>query len=160
MASIRQDKDCYTAPIIETTGNLREVPRIAVHLKITTGTYILQTNRMSFNQNVVDPTCLLCKTIAETLSHFLIEFATLESIRHPILRDIKHILRDNDLDLTDSEILLQLLTDCSAIVDTKTVREVIFHARRLCYALHVERYKTFERLSIIPRRKRKPKKTV
>ena len=144
-------------PLIETTGNLREVPRIAVHLKITTGTYILQTNRASFNQNVVDPTCLLCKTSAETLSHFLIECVTLESIRQPILRDIKHMLRDSDLDLTDSEILLQLLTDCSAPVDTKTVREVIFHARRLCYALHVERYK---RLNIIPRRKRKPKKTV
>ena len=96
---------------------------------------------------MVDPTCLLCKTSTETLSHFLIECATLESIRQPILRDIKHILRDSDLDLTDSEILLQLLTDCSATVDTKTVREVIFHARRLCYALHVERYK---RLSIIP----------
>ena len=79
------------------------------------GTYILQTNRASFNQNVVDPTCLLCKTSAETLSHFLIECATLESIRQPILRDIEHIhvLRYSDLDLTDSEILLQLLTDCS-----------------------------------------------
>ena len=37
-------------PLIETTvtGNLREVPRIAVHFKIATGTYILQTNRASF----------------------------------------------------------------------------------------------------------------
>ena len=44
-------------PLIESTGNLREVPRIAVHLKITTGTYILQTTRATFNQNAVDPTC-------------------------------------------------------------------------------------------------------
>ena len=42
-------------PLLESTGNLREVPRIAVHLKIVTGTYILQTNRQPFNQNQVNP---------------------------------------------------------------------------------------------------------
>ena len=142
--------------MIESTGNLREVPRIAVHLKITTGTYILQTTRATFNQNAVDPTCLLCNAGAETLSHFLLDCTTLENIRQPILRDIKIVLKDSDIDLSNNQTLIQLLTDCSAIVDEKTVHEIIFHARRLCYALHVERYK---RLSIIPRRKRKSKKT-
>ena len=143
-------------PLIESTGNLREVPRIAVHLKITTGTYILQTTRATFNQNAVDPTCLLCNASTETLSHFLLDCTTLENIRQPILRDIKIVLKDSDIDLSNNQTLIQLLTDCSAIVDEKTVHEIIFHARRLCYALHVERYK---RLSIIPRRKRKSKKT-
>ena len=41
-------------PLIMSAGNLREVPRIAVHLKIVTGTYILQSNRASFTQNEVD----------------------------------------------------------------------------------------------------------
>ena len=72
-------------PLIMSAGNLQEVPRIAVHLKIVTGTYILQSNRASFNQNEVDPTCLLCKTRAETLSHFLLHCAILESIRESIL---------------------------------------------------------------------------
>ena len=125
-----------------------------LHLKIVTGTYILQSNRSSFNQNEVDPTCLLCKTGAETLTRFLLHFATLESIRQPILTDIKYIVRHSDIDFNNSEILLQLLTDCSAILDTETVSEVIFHVRRLCHALHVERY---QRLSIVPRRKRKAK---
>ena len=116
------------------------MPRIAVHLKIVTGTYILQSNRASFNQNEVDPTCLLCKTGAETLTHFLLHCAILESIREPILKDIKYILRHSVIDFNKSEILLQLLTDCSAILDTETVSEVIFHVRRLCHALHVERY--------------------
>ena len=40
-------------PLIKSSGNLHEVPRIAVHLKIVTGTYILQTNTQSFNQNQV-----------------------------------------------------------------------------------------------------------
>ena len=52
--------------LLEFSGDLREVPRIAVHLKIVTGTYILQTNRHSFNQNQVDPLCLLCKEANET----------------------------------------------------------------------------------------------
>ena len=47
--------------LLEFSGDLHEVPRIAVHLKIVTGTYILQTNRHSFNHNQVDPLCLLCK---------------------------------------------------------------------------------------------------
>ena len=75
-------------PLIMSAGNLPEVPRIAVHLKIVTGTYILQSNRASFNQNEVDPTCLLCKTGAETLTHFLLHCAILESIREPILKDM------------------------------------------------------------------------
>ena len=67
-------------PLIIFAGNLREVPGIPVHLKVVTGTYILQSNRASFNQNEVDPICLLCMTRAETLSHFLLHCATLESI--------------------------------------------------------------------------------
>ena len=97
-------------PLIMSAGNLREVPRIAVHLKIVTGTYILQSNRASFNQNEVDPTCLLCKTGAETLTHFLLHCAILESIREPILKDIKYILRHSDIDFNNSEILLQLFS--------------------------------------------------
>ena len=127
---------------------------IAVHLKIVTGTYILQSNKASFKQNEVDPTCLLCKTGAETLTHFLLHCAILESIREPILKDIKYILRHSGIDFNNREILLQLLTDCSAILDTETISEVIFHVRRLCHALHVDRY---QRLSIVPRRKRKAK---
>ena len=40
-------------PLIKSSGNLHEVPRIAVHLKLDTGTYILQTNTQFFNQNQV-----------------------------------------------------------------------------------------------------------
>ena len=90
-------------------GNLGEVPRIAVHLKIVTGTYILQSNKASFNQNGVDPTRLLCKTCAETLSHFLLHCAILESIRELILMDIKYILRYSDIDFNNGEILLYLI---------------------------------------------------
>ena len=68
--------------------------------------------------------------------------------------DIKRILRNCGLDLNNSETLLRLLIDCSAVIDSKTVYEVIvyiFHIRRLCYALHIERHR---RLSVVLGRKR------
>ena len=66
---------------LEFSGGLRELSRIAVHPKIVTGTYILQTNRHSFNQNQVDPLCLLCKGANETIAHFLMDCTTLEITR-------------------------------------------------------------------------------
>ena len=140
--------------LLEFSGDLREVPRIAVHLKIVTGTYILQTNRHSFNQNQVDSLCLLCKGANETISHFLLNCTTLEITRQHIFKDIKHILRNCGLDLNNRETLLHLLIDETAVIDSKTASEVIFHIRRLCYALHIERYR---RLSVVPGRKRNRK---
>ena len=52
---------------------------------------------------------------------FLLHCAILESIREPILKDIKFILRFIDIDFNNSEILLQLLTDCSAIYLIQTL---------------------------------------
>ena len=104
--------------LLEFSGDLREVLRIAVHLKIVTGTYILQTNRHSFNQNKEDPLCLLCKGANETIAHFLLDCTTLEITRQRILKEIKHILRNCGLDLNNSETLLRLLIDCSAVIDS------------------------------------------
>ena len=102
--------------LLEFSGGLREVPRIAVHLKIVTGTYIPQTNRQSFNQNQVGPLCLLCKGANETVAHFLLDCTTLEITRQHILKDIKHILRKCGQGLNSSETLLRLLIDCSAVI--------------------------------------------
>ena len=71
-----------------------------------------------------------------------------------MLRDLKQMLVDCDLDLSDHDTLLQVITDCTTIFDKATAPRVIFHARRLCYVLQIERHK---RLSIIPRRKRNKK---
>ena len=108
--------------LLEFSGDLREVPRIAVHLKIVTGTYLLQTNRHSFNQNQVDPLCLLCKGASETIAHFLLDCTTLEITRQHILKNIKHILRNCGLDLNNSETLLRLLICLSTILLLLTQR--------------------------------------
>ena len=72
-------------PVIQTIGNAREIPRISRKLKLVTGTYILQSNRAAFNQNAIDPTCLLCKNGEETIKHFLLSCTALSSAREPII---------------------------------------------------------------------------
>ena len=59
--------------MINLSGNAHEASRIAVRLRITTGTYILQCNRASYNQFESDATCNLCGKSDETLTHFLLE---------------------------------------------------------------------------------------
>ena len=39
--------------------SIRDINRSPVMNKILTGTYILQTNRVKFNQNEVNPTCVM-----------------------------------------------------------------------------------------------------
>ncbi len=58
--------------LIRNVVSEREIMRINTKLKMTTGTYILQVNRASFNQNIPDPTCILCKTEDEDMEHFLL----------------------------------------------------------------------------------------
>ena len=91
---------------METPSN-REVTRLAVKLKIITGTYLLQSNSAAFNQSAIDPTCLLCRKEPETLEHFLLSCETLDSVRRPIYEEICAYLRENfQMDLqhkTDSK---------------------------------------------------------
>ena len=39
--------------------SVREITRLPVQLKLVTGSYLFQTTRSAFNQNEIDPTCLL-----------------------------------------------------------------------------------------------------
>ncbi|MEW8548618.1 MAG: reverse transcriptase family protein, partial [Candidatus Thiodiazotropha sp.] len=75
-------------PLVRLTGDLREVPRLAVKLKLVTGTYILQTTRAAFNQNPIKPTCLVCNISDETPQHFLLNCSSMSHIREPILNQI------------------------------------------------------------------------
>ena len=71
--------------MIQSIGNAREIPRIGTKLKLVTGTYIFQSNRATFNQNVIGPTCLLCKNGEETIKHFLLNCTALSIAREPTI---------------------------------------------------------------------------
>lgn len=142
-------------PLVYLNGDLREVPRLAVKLKIATGTYILQTTRAAFNQNPVKATCMVCNMQDETLQHFMLDCSPLDSVREPILNRLKQLCRSNNIDCNSID-LLQLLVDCSAceVIPNKLYCDIERLSRKLCYSLHTERYK---RLSLVPKRTRNKK---
>ena len=82
--------------LVQLSGDLREVPRVAVKLKIVTDTHILQTTRAAFNQNTVYPMCLVCKEGHDTLQHFLLDCISLKQARDPELNQIRQLCSDND----------------------------------------------------------------
>ena len=65
-----------------------ETARSRVHIKLLTGTYILQSHRARFNQNAVDPTCQLCGQGSETTDHFIATCPALEPVRRRYLDDV------------------------------------------------------------------------
>ena len=114
----------------------------------------------AFNQNEIEPTCLLCKTDIENTEHFLLCCPALHSARQSILDIINGLyssLHDPQL-ANHPRDLLQIVLDCSALYLTTPKRNhhiietIEFHSRRLCYTLHCERYK---RLALVPQRIRK-----
>ncbi|MEW8546756.1 MAG: reverse transcriptase domain-containing protein, partial [Candidatus Thiodiazotropha sp.] len=150
---------------IADANGVKDVPRIHNRIKMVTSSYILQTNRASFNQNQISPTCLLCQRDDETMEHFILHCCALETVRQPILEDIMavgltmgiQLHRENPADL------LQTILDCSVIqqqlnleVAPSTVQTFERHVRRLCHALHAERYK---RLPLTVRKRVRNKKT-
>ena len=144
-------------PLITSMGNIREVPCIRTKLKLVTNTYIFQVNRASFNQNQVNPTCLLCHQGDETVEHFLLKCPALAGVRNPIMDSIISICDGVYPFTSDSHSRLQLILDCSALTNnmnnpkSEQLQSIEFHSRRLCHALHCERYKL---LALVPRRRR------
>ena len=71
-------------PIVNTnTMNVREISKIPTKLKIVTGSYVLQVDRVTFRQNVERGICELCGEAEENLTHFLLTCKCLEFVRKP-----------------------------------------------------------------------------
>ena len=64
---------------------MRDVTRLKTKLKLATGSYTLQVNRACFNQNQVEPTCLICHNGDETAEHFILSCNALAEVRKPML---------------------------------------------------------------------------
>ena len=144
--------------LIQSTRQIREIHHIRRKLNIAIGTYILQTNRTSFNQNQVDPTCMVFKNSKETVQHFQQDCT---HVRKPIMDSILETWRSFCTPANNTNILMHIIADCSALRDIKTGKRehmnIEFHSIKLCFALDNERYK---RLLFVPLFKRavKPKK--
>ncbi|MCG8045488.1 MAG: reverse transcriptase family protein, partial [Candidatus Thiodiazotropha endolucinida] len=152
--------------LIQSPDDVRDIPRIQEKLRMATGTYILQVNRVAFNQSEVSPLCLLCGKDDENLQHFILECDSLAGVREPIMNNIDEACASaNLIDVVNNPCLkLQLILDHTAITQNngsptigahQHLKTVESYCRRLCYALHCERYK---RLQLIPRRKERRNK--
>ena len=101
-----------THHLLKSCRNAREIHWVHAKLKLATGTYILQTNRASFNQNMVDPTCLLCS--------FLLDCPVLAAIRNPIIDSLVEACSGLCNPANDNDILLKLIIDSSVLIDIYT----------------------------------------
>ena len=100
-------------PLIQNIGCVSDVPRVHTKLKLVTGTYILQVNRVRFNQNEIDATCQICHQAEETLEHFILDCTVLEPVRRPALDAILRIAYELLDRMLERDQLLQLILDSS-----------------------------------------------
>ncbi len=152
-------------PTLESvTSSARDVARLPIKLKIMTGTYHLQSTKAAFNQNKVNPTCLLCNKEAEDTEHFLLNCIALDETRQKYLeslRDqlleapclIKEFTANSQIDqscvLNPSALFIQH-SNCNVFSQKKIQLEHI--SRSLCFALHLKRTNILNSLPSINRK--------
>ena len=136
--------------VLQHSGIARDVPCIGTKLKLLTGSYILQVNRAAFNQNQVDPTCMVCQQGPETVDHFLVECSALEEKRRPIMDSIFSSMCELFEPSPDTEDLVQTLLDCSKVIDCQNGKSILPTVRNL-----EKLSKRYKRLKIIPKRLKK-----
>jgi len=137
----------------------REAERLKPKLKLVTGTYILQSNRKSFNQHAVDETCLLCGTAAESAEHFVLTCPMLDSVRIPILSDVNSELQrliGSNLDQTVLADRTQYIVNGWPLIqrhvkDPAELQEYERHCSRLIYSLDHARIRMLDK---VPKRRR------
>jgi hypothetical protein len=59
--------------------------RLPIKLKLLTGAYILQSNRIKMHKNELNALCLLCEKDGETIEHFILDCEQLKEVREPII---------------------------------------------------------------------------
>jgi hypothetical protein len=126
-------------PIIDISKDLntsRASISIGVKLKIVTGTYPFRGSRAKYSN--ISPICELCGENDETLEHLLLECKLLYAPRSEHLSIISDILAS--FDNLDSEIKVQMLTDCTKLRSTSirlsriAEQQLELNSRKMCYA--------------------------
>ena len=107
-------------PSIQYVNGMRDALRVSTKVKLLTGTYILQSNRSTFNQNELSPLCLLCREDDETIEHFLLHCPVLDSVRRVLLNDLVNIYENLYHEQPDASRLLQFILDCGLVMSDDT----------------------------------------
>jgi hypothetical protein len=123
--------------------------RIPIKLKMLTGSYILQSPRHKIFNEGTDSLCMACNSDDETLENMILHYKAWSKTREQILPAIARLLAEGEnviwsgLDDGDKMQILMVITKTyqSLKINIKTATEVEFHARRLLYRIHTERYR-------------------
>ena len=123
--------------------------RIPIKLKMLTGSYILQSLRHKIFHEGTDSLCMACNSDDETLEHMSLHCKAWSKTREQILPVIVRLLAEGEnviwsgLDDGDKMQILMDITKTyqSLKINIKPTTEVEFHARRLLYRIHTERYR-------------------
>jgi hypothetical protein len=121
---------------------VKDVRRAIVKTKMLVGCYPTQERRARWSEGDIDPTCLLCKTAAETVTHLLLECPALHRAREKQLTclatevvsrvgiEVWRSIHQNPANLT------KLLLDCSWYMDAgilprdhRTFKALELHSR-------------------------------
>jgi hypothetical protein len=153
------------AALASVQTSARDNARLPVKLRLLTGTYYLQSNKAAFNQNRIDPTCLVCHMEPETLEHFLLDCKVLAETREPYISELNVLIKERHAcvkrNTTNTSILnprsiLDPSTvccgcgcDCNCLKTLYTFEHV---TRRLCFVLNTKRNNI---LKTLPNNKRK-----
>ncbi|VDI70552.1 Hypothetical predicted protein [Mytilus galloprovincialis] len=96
-----------------------ELRKAIIKTRMITGTYILQADQHKFTPYTVDPTCQLCKTDNEDITHFLTTSPILSTTREKYFLDIRKEITDKitpakwNCTFMSKTAIVQLLIDCS-----------------------------------------------
>ena len=117
-------------------------------MKMSVGTYILQSNRARFNQFTVAKVCPLCQLDDETMGHFLLRCKELQLTREPFIRQLVLTLEtavDTSSRRWAGEDVLRVILDAYVLlawfaeVDDDLLDTIFSLTRSLCNALHAKR---------------------
>jgi hypothetical protein len=68
-----------------------DLHRLPIKLKLLTGAYILQSNRIKMYKNELNTLCLQCEKDRETTEHFILDCEQLKEVREPIIQEINSL---------------------------------------------------------------------
>ena len=121
------------------------VHKANIHVKLLSGTYILQKNKARFNQYEVSSLCPLCGIEPEDLVHFMLTCEKLEEVRQPFITNLQKLITFHHgshwwTQLGDRD-RVQLILDNTKLTEiNEPARMQIWDiSRGLCYILHSKR---------------------
>ena len=68
------------------------VHKANIHVKLLSGTYILQKNKAKFNQYEASSLCPLCGVESEDIVHFMLICEKLEEVRQPLITKLQMLI--------------------------------------------------------------------